>query len=794
MLRNYLKITFRNLFKNKLYSLINIFGLSLGMAGSLVILVYVSNELGYESMHKNADSIVRVSVGFDNGMTLAGSMPGIGPAAVDEIPGVNACVRFRKFYNAKVKAGGRDFIENNFFFADSNVFNVFTFPFIAGNPAGALNSPNSVVISKRTAEKYFGTENAAGRSLTVDDKYDFIVAGVIDDPPQNTYLKCDFIAPYSKAVDIFNINQVWEQWGQDYTFLYMKKKYSTGELEARLDRLLTEHTNENFGKMLNIHVLPLRDIYLKSDMLGELGPTGNIKSIYILTSISFLLLLIACLNFINLTTARSLRRSKEAGLRKVLGAGRFRLIKQFWGESVIITLLAAFISIILFELLNPLLFRYFDVNIDRINYFDPGFLLILAGVVSFTGLAAGIYPAVFLSKYKPIDSLRGIKTPGTSASNLRRVLVVLQFSISIFLLIGTAAIYKQLNFMRTSDPGFDKKNVLVISYPVSEKGAVDKYYVLRNEIKTIPGVEYVSGAYTLPGINNKEQQSFRIKGRSYDRPPFMQASGVDYDLIKTLGIQIAAGRNFSEDHPTDAEHSVIINETAVKKLGLKDPVGTEAYIPSGGKERLVRIIGVVKDFHIASFRSKIEPLFLYINPERYYNIAVKIDPGNSKQVIASLKNKYGELLPGKEFNYRTLTEEYNSMYRTDEKTGTLIMVFAMLSVIVASLGLFGLSSFDTELRIKEIGIRKVLGANVFNISLLLSKDFTKWVLIANVIAWPAAYFAASGWLEEFAYKTEIGPGVYILAGLAALLIAVVTISFQCIKTASANPVKSLRYE
>jgi putative ABC transport system permease protein len=794
MLRNYLKITFRNLFKNKLYSLINIFGLSLGMAGSLIILVYVSNELSYESMHKNADNIVRVSVGFDNGMTLAGSMPGIGPAAVDEIPGINACVRFRKFDNAKVKAGGRDFIENNFFFADSNVFNVFTFPFIEGNPAGALNSPNSVVISRRTAEKYFGTENAAGRSLTVDDKYNFIVAGVIDDPPQNTYLKCDFIAPYSKAVDIFNIKQVWEQWGQDYTFLYMKKKYSTGELETRLGRLLTEHTNENFGKMLNIYVLPLRDIYLKSDMIGELGPTGNIKSIYILTSISFLLLLIACLNFINLTTARSLRRSKEAGLRKVLGAGRFRLIKQFWGESVIITLLAAFISLILFELLNPLLFSYFDVNIDRVNYFDPGFLLILAGVVSFTGLAAGIYPAVFLSKYKPIDSLRGIKTPGTAASNLRRVLVVLQFSISIFLLIGTAAIYKQLNFMRTSNPGFDKKNVLVISYPVSEKGAVDKYYVLRNEIKTIPGVEYVSGVYTLPGINNKEQQSFEIKGRSYDRPPFMQASGVDYDFIKTLGIHISAGRNFSEDHPTDAEHSVIINETAAKELGLEDPVGTEAYIPSGGTERLVRIIGVVKDFHIASFRSKIEPLFLYINPERYYNIAVKIDPGNSKQVIASLKNKYGELFPGKEFNYRTLTEEYNSMYRTDEKTGTLIMVFAMLSVIVASLGLFGLSSFDTELRIKEIGIRKVLGANVFNISLLLSKDFTKWVLIANVIAWPAAYFAASGWLEEFAYKTEIGPGVYILAGLAALLIAVVTISFQCIKTASANPVKSLRYE
>ena len=794
MLKNYLIIALRNLYKNKLYSFINIIGLSLGIAGSLIILVYVSNQLSYESMHKNADNIVRVSVGLGNGMVLAGAMPGIGPAAVDEIPGINASVRFRKFDNAKIKTEDKNFLEDNFFFADSNVFNVFTFPFLEGNPDNALTDPNSIVISKKIAQKYFGSVDAIGKNIVLNDKYNFTVTGVIKDVPANTYLRCDFIAPYSKAIDIFNIKQMWMQWGQDFTFLYLKNKIPPAKLESKLGRLLTDHTNENFGKMLNISVLPLRDIYLKSDMMGELGPTGNIKSIYIFTSISFLLLLIACLNFINLTTARSLRRSKEVGLRKVLGANRFGLIKQFWGESVIITLFAVLISLIFFEFLNPLLFKYFDVNINGINYFDTNFLWILIGIVLFVGLVAGMYPAVFLSKYKPVDSLKGIKTPGSSTSNLRRILVFLQFSISIFLLIGTAAIYKQLHFMLNSNPGFDKKNVIVVSYPISKKGAVDKYYVLKNEFMSIPGVKDISGVYTLPGINNKEQQSFKIKGRTYDTPPFLQASGIDYDFIQTLGIKIIAGRNFSEKFSTDAKNSVIINETAAKKLGLKNPVGTEAYIPSGGTDHLVTIIGVVKDFHIVSFRNKIEPLFLYINPERYYSIAVKIDQADSKQTIASLKNQYEKVYPGKEFSYKTLSEQYSSMYSSDEKTGILIMIFTILSVIVASLGLFGLSSFATEVRLKEIGIRKVLGADIFNISFLLSKDFAKWVLVANVIAWPAAYFAISKWLDDFAYKTDVGFLIYILAAFAALFVSVITISFQSIKTARTNPVKVLKYE
>lgn len=797
MLKNYIKVTLRNIIKNKLYSVINITGLSIGIAGSLLMLVYVSNQLSYESMHKNANNIVRISAGFGNGdnvMKLAGTMPGIGPAAAEEIPEVKASVRFRKDYNAKIKVDARNFTEDNFFFADSNVFKVFTFHFLAGDKNTALISPNSIVISEKIAKKYFGNDKVIGENIILDNKYNFTITGIIKDVPANTYLRCDFIAPYLKAIDIYKIDRPWMSWGEDYTFLYLRNNVNLNDLKKKLDQILIKHTNEGFAKYLSFYILPLRDIYLESDMMGELGPTGNIKTIYIFSSIALLLLLIACLNFINLSTARSLRRSKEVGLRKVLGANRAGLFKQFWGESIIITLFAVFISLIFFEFLSPVLFKYFDVNISGINYFDKNFFLILTGLILFVSFIAGIYPALFLSKYKPVDSLKGVKTPGSSGTNLRKTLVVLQFSISIFLLIGTAAIYKQLNYMLNADPGFNKKDIFVVSYPASQKGAAEKYSVLKNEFLSVRGVENVSGVYTLPGSNNKEQQSFRLKGQSKDDAMTMQASGVDYDFIKTLGIKLLEGRNFSEKFGIDKDNSIIINETAAKKLGLKNPVGTEVYIPQGKGNHLVKIIGVIKDFHTTSFHERIEPLFLYVNPARFYNIAVKINPRYTEEALASLKDKYKEIIPNKDFSYETLNEQYRNMYQSDEKTGSLIMIFAILSVIVASMGLFGLSSFATEVRMKEIGIRKVLGADIRSILILLSKDFTRWVLIANIIAFPLAYYAISKWLEDFAYKTSMGISIYILAAVVALLISILTISFQSVKAANTNPVKTLRYE
>jgi putative ABC transport system permease protein len=797
MFKNYIKIALRNLARFKLYSSINIAGLAIGIAGSLIVFVYVADELSYELMHEKRDNIYRVSVSFgtdETVMKLAGSMPALGPSAVEEIPGVTASVRFRVDRNALIKSGNREFTETNFFFADSNVFEVFTFPLILGD-VNALNDPASLVISKSAAGKYFGEGNPIGKIITYNNEYDFIISGVIEDVPQNTFLKCDFIAPYSSPSVQNKIMMPWNQWGEDYTYLLLDNNASVTELNTNLRELLEKNTNEQFASMLGFHVLPLSDIYLKSDMMGELGPTGNINTIYLFSSIALLVLIIASLNFINLSTARSLRRAKEVGLRKVLGAKRENLFFQFFGESLFITLFAVVFSLLLYETANPLLYDYFNVNLNSNPYQNLNFYYILAGIILFVSLLAGIYPAVFLSKYKPVDSLKGKAAAGSSGISLRKSLIVLQFAIAVFLIIGTAVIFKQLNFMRNSDPGFNKENVLIVNYPVSEESKKDKYFVVREAFKSVPGISDVSGAYTLPGINSKEQQTIKLKNSDQDAYLIMQAVGVDYDFIPTLGLKVIEGRNFSEKFGTE-ENSIIINEAAAKKIGIDDPVGSEVYIPSGkeGGNKPAAIVGVIKDFHIQSYHNTIEPLFLYINPDRFYNIALKFNQKSAGNILEPLKEKWQNILPGQKFEYSFLADKYSSLYDSDEKNGTLFSIFTFLSIFIACLGLFGLSTFMTEVRTKEIGIRKVLGADVKSILLLLSGEFTKNIIISNIIAWPIAYYAVSKWLDDFAYRIEIGFEIFIIAGLAILLIVLFTVSYHVVKVAVSNPVKSLRYE
>ncbi len=799
MFKNYLKIAFRNIVKNKVYSVINIAGLAIGIAGSLLILVYVAGQLSYESMHKNRNNIVRVSVKFGSGdaaMTLAGAMPALGPAAAQQIPSVKSDVRFKVDHHAKIKAGNKEFTEHNFFFADSNVFNVFTFPLIAGDKETALDNPSSIVISQALAKKYFGNENPLGKTIIYNDKYNFVVSGIMKNIPPNTMLKCEIIAPFSRAVEIQKPQLSWNTFGDTYTYLYLKKNTSLKKLDKNLRQLLLKNTNEHFAAMLKFIILPLKDIYFKSDAMGELAPTGNLTSIYLFSSIAFLVLLIACLNFINLSTARSLRRSKEVGLRKVMGAQRGSLIGQFFGESVMITLISVIISLFIFELVHPLLNNYFNVRLSINPFETSGFYLILLGIVAFVSLLAGIYPAIFLSKFKPVDSLKSTKIPGSSSAALRKLLVVAQFAITVFLITGTAAVYKQLNFMRkSSNLGFDKQNVIIVNYPVSKAGMQDKYPVLKQAFQSIPGVTDVSGAYTLPGINNKETESVRLKGAPANDYKILQAIGVDYNFITILGLKLTEGRNFSKKFSTDIDNAVILNETAVKNLGLKNPIGTEVYLPGGkDKERPAKVIGVIKDFHVASFHKIIEPMFLYINPRYFYNIALKINPKYTNTILSSLKNEWNKIVPNTQFDYSFLSQTYDDLYESDAKSGSLFSIFSFLSILIACMGLFGLVSYSIEVRTKEIGIRKVLGAGFSNITVLLSKDFIKWILIANLIALPAAYYAISKWLENFAYKTNIGFEIFIISAFIALLIALLTIGFQSIKAAGSNPVDSLRNE
>lgn len=798
MLKNYLKIAIRNIIKNKVYSFINIAGLAIGIAGSLLILVYVANQLSYESMHKNRAHIYRVSVVFGSGestIKLAGAFPALGPAAVAEIPEVKAAVRFRHPEAAVIKIGDKEFKEKNFFFADSNVLNVFTFPLIKGNKNTALNNPSSIVISEDIAKKYFGNSDPVGKRLTYNNKYDFVVSGVMKNVSSNTMLRCELIAPYSRDMEIEKTQMPWMQWGEDFTYLYLKDNASIENIKKKLHELYLKNTNEVMASMMKFVIIPLKDIYFESDLMGELAPTGNITSVYLFSSIAILVLLIACLNFINLSTAKSLRRSKEVGLRKVLGANRGKLIRQFFGESFIITLIALLLSLIIYELVNPLLYNYFDIQLSGNSLLNFNFIIVLISIIIFVSMVAGIYPAVFLSAYKPVDSLKSAKLPGSSGASLRRILVTIQFAITVFLIIGTAAIYKQLSFMRNSNLGFNKKNVIVVNFPVSDKNAAGKYFVVKHAFQSIPGVIDVSGAYTLPGINNKETQSVQLPGKSDKDFSMFQAVGVDYDFIPTLGLQLIKGRNFSENFGLDSTSSIILNETAVKNLGLKNPLGTDVYLPGGNNsQRKATIIGVIKDFHVASFYKKIEPMFLYINPQRYFNIALKINSKDESKILSSLRNDWEKILPGKEFDYSFLEQTYDNLYQSDEKTGSLFSIFSFLSILIACMGLFGLVSYTIEVRTKEMGIRKVLGADFKSITVLLSKDFIRWTLIANIFAWPLAYYAISKWLDGFAYKTSIGISIFIISAVIVVMIALITVSIQAVKAATANPVKSLRYE
>ncbi len=799
MISNYLKVALRNLMRHKTFSIVNIAGLGIGIAGSLLILVYVVNQLSYDSTQKNRSHIVRASVILGRGgssMTLAAAMPPLGPAAAAELPEVKAAVRFRVDRSAVISAGNKEFTESAFFFADSNVFNVFTFPLVSGNRANALDDPSSIVISQSIAHKYFGDTDPIGKTLVYDKKYDFTVTGVMKDVPENTMLRPEFIASYSRAVEVQKIENSWGSLGADYTYLYLRRKASVVKLPSELEQLFIRNTNKTMGSLISFTVVPLSEIHFRPGMMGELGPTVNITSMNLFSMIAFLVLIVACLNFINLSTARSMQRSKEVGLRKVVGAGRAGLVWQFFGESLIVTLLSLIIAVVIFELIAPSLYSFFNAEALVRSYLNAYSFVALLAVVVFVAVVAGIYPAVFLSRYSPVDSLRGATTPGSAGATLRKVLVVAQFAIAVFLLISTAVIFKQINFMRNSDLGFKKNGVVVLNLPESSSAVIDKYAVLKQAFNLIPGVQDVSGAGSLPAFSWYQVQDVHLQGEPETKYSMIQTIAVDYDYLRTLHLELLQGRDFSRRFPTDSDNAILLNQSAVQYLELKNPIGAEVYIPSEvpGKSRIMKVIGVVKDFHVTSFQKRMGPLLLYMSPANFKYIALRIDQPQSSRIISALRSAWEKILPGTSFDYSFLSQTYDDLYRSDDKVGSLVSIFASLAVLIGCMGLFGLVSYSVERRTKEIGIRKVLGASISMIVALLSKDFTKWVLMANVIAWPAAYYVTNNWLANFAYRTSVGIWVFVLSGVAALLVALVTVGSVGIKAATANPVEALRYE
>jgi putative ABC transport system permease protein len=799
MLKNYAKIALRNLLRHKGYTFINVAGLAVGIACCLLILLYVQHEFSYDRFHEKADRIYRVTTDFTiggNEMRVASTMTPLAPALRAEFPEVREAVRIGQFKNELlVSQGNQQFYEELFFFADSTLFDLFSFPLLHGDPATALATPRSVVLSEPMAQKYFGGENPIGKMLTVERGYELTVTGVLNDIPSASHLKPDFIATLLDAKEIIGTDL--EDWGhisELYTYVSLSDAARPEALEAKLPALLDKYAGEVTSSLqpssiFTLHLQPLTRVHLYSTEFGNnVEGGGDAKYLYVFISIALLILLIACINFMNLATARSMERVKEVGMRKVLGAHRTQLARQFLSESVLLALMALLVALALVELLLPV-FNHLTERELATNYaHNPVLLLSLLGTILFVGAVAGSYPAFFLSGFRPVEVLRGRAKGGRAAIRLRQALVVLQFSISIALMISAGIMSAQMDFFREQDMGFDEEQVVVV--PLRDPGVQDRYEAIKQAFSGVSGVRAVAASSSTPGKNTATIHSYRPEGAPDDQMIGLYEFFIDSDVLNTLGMELAEGRNFSASMPTDTA-ALLLNETAVKRFGWKDPVGK---MLSRGDGPPSQVVGVVRDFNYISLDAEIPPLVMRIDPSRFSHLSVRLTPGETNTTLARLGQAWEKLAPGEPFDLTFIDQDYEYQYRTVNRLTYTIRTFTFLAILVACLGMFGLATFSVEQRTKEIGIRKVLGASVPGVVILLSKDFLKLVAVAFVVAAPAGYFVMRRWLEDFAYHIEVGPSIFAVAGGVTFALALGTVAYQAVKAALTDPVRSLKYE
>ena len=805
MFGNYLKVAVRNLWRQRFYSLINIAGLAVGMATCLMIVLWVQDELSYDRHHEHAAQIYRIAL---EAQTPAGAHQeapatsgAIAPTLRSEVPEVVATTRICWAENL-VAHGERHFYEDRFFWGDEETFDVFTFPFVQGDPETALEAPNSVVLTETTVRKYFGNEEPLGKTIRVDGKTDYAITGVLKDLPDNMHFHFDFLASFSTL----RVEEDAQGYWMDHTYAtYLRLQEGTDPalVAARINEIVDRQIGELL-KMAAIHFVyflqPLVDIHLHSHILGELEPNGHIANVYVFSVIAAFILLIACINFVNLATARSTKRAREVGVRKVVGAGRRQLIGQFLGESVLIGLLALIGALVLIEVLLPFFNDLAEKSLELRYVEDAGMLMGLLGMALGVGLLAGVYPAFFLSAFAPISVLKGAERTGRRGVYFRRVLVVTQFAISIGLVVGTLVIVAQMDYVRARNLGFDKENTLAVTLRGEE--VCNGVEALKADFLQQTSVIGAAASSALPGwLQNKTV--LWEKGARPEETMVVTQMLADYDFVPTLGMRLVEGRNFSREFGGDAEGVYIVNQAAAALLKEGKVIGREiGYLQPPPQESVFHeIVGVVEDFHFQPLHTAIEPLVLQLAPNSMVNAAnsflhmvVRIRPGDVQGTLGSLEETWKKHAGSAPFEYRFLDEELDQLYRAELRLERIFKTFSGLAIFIACLGLFGLASFTAEQRTKEIGIRKTLGASVANVVVLLSRDFTLLVIVANVIAWPAAYYGMSRWLEGFAYRIDLGWETFVLGGIAALAIAWLTVSWQAVKAALANPVEALRYE
>jgi len=808
MIKNYIKTAFRSLQKNKGFTAINVLGLALGLATCLLIVFYVVDELSYDKYNVNANRIYRVNEDLklgDNKVQYAVCMAPLAQTLKNDFPDVENTVRLKNIGGMHVTKGTESILEYNALFADPSVFDVFTLPVVYGDKKTALTEPNTVVITEDMAKKYFGRLNVVGENLIIDGNLQkpIKITAVIKNIPEQSHFHADFLVSMASNPDSRSI----EWLRSDYnTYVLMRKdadykkleaqfpqflrKYSGGQMQQELN--MSYDTFEKNGSFFRLNMIPLTDIHLHSSLTGELGINGSVQYVYIFSAIAIFILLIACVNFMNLSTARSANRAKEVGVRKVLGSARKYLIFQFLAESTMVTFIAVVMALVAAMLILPVFNHFADKNIivngHTLIWLVPSALI----TIVFIGFLAGLYPAFFLSAFNPMQVLKGKISTGFKGGALRSFLVVFQFSISIFLIVGTLVINNQLHYIQNRDLGYNRNQVLIIQHAF-ELG--DHAKTFKQEIKQLPGVTNATLSGYLPVKSNRGTGIFYKEAVADPKKSlYPQIWSVDEDYIGTLAMKIKSGRNFSIQMPSDS-NAIIINETAAKFLGFSDPVNKIIYRSSGGANPTYKpytIIGMVKDFNFSSLHDNISPVVMQLNTDNG-NVSIKVSTTNMPALLAQIEDKWKGFTPT-HFQYTFMDQDFDAMYRSEQRTGTISIAFTTLAVLIACLGLFGLAAYAAEQRTKEIGIRKVLGASIANIAGMLSKDFIKLICISIVISTPFAWYFMQKWLQDFAYRINIEWWVFAIAGVAALSIAFITISFQSIKAAVANPVKSLRSE
>jgi putative ABC transport system permease protein len=820
MFKNYIKIAWRNVMKSKLFSFINIFGLAVGLTCCMLITLFILNETSYDAYQKNSDTIYQVGTEFEglgNFKKLPNTPAALGEMMKDAFPEIVQTVRLAVLYSEdktllqyNEKDGtAKSFYETKGLLADSTFFRMFTYNFIEGNPITALDAPNTIVLEDDIAKKLFGNQPALNKVIHVSSStngdHDFQVTGVFKPINKPSHIDgrffmsmmggnvADFIKRQSSNLATNNIF---------FTYLKLKPGASYEKLQSKFPSFIQKYAGKDLkavGFYKKQFLVPLKKIHLDEDVKSNITPGGSATYLYILASIALFILLIACINFMNLATAQSSKRSSEVGIRKVLGAEKKSLVTQFLGESVLMSMLALILAFVFAELLLPLFNSVADKNL-ALTFSDHTLLIAsFVALAVITGLIAGSYPAFYLSSFKPVKVLKGKFSNSFSAVALRKGLVIFQFIISVVLIIASVVIAKQMKFLRSADLGFDQNQQVVI--PLRSSNAKKMFTSFKNELLKQSGVDKVGGSSFYPGISNVSDNIFYTDGGSMEQGKDIEMNYIDPGLLQTLGIKQVAGRLYSPEYYTEdttGAGAIIINQTAVKTLGFanaEDAVNKNLHNNFNSHTYNYKIVGVVKDFHFEDLHVPIRPYgFQLNNPALFNYMIVHVKSANINGALKSIKDTWHSLNPGEPFDYSFLDKDFQKNYEAENRLADIVGDFTVIAILISCLGLFGLATFSAEQRIKEIGVRKVLGASVSSIVTLLSKDFLKLVIVSVIIASPIAWFVMNKWLESFAYRTNISWAVFVITTIAALLIALITISFQAVKAAMANPVESLRSE